>query len=97
MDISGAFFLPIPLCGIYFGTMEDFDADQALANNPFWYCDACGAQNSRLDGDCQWCDKEDTELPPGWENAPLSSQVAFLVSDGDSEVFDEIKAHLKGE
>lgn len=36
-------------------------------------------------------------IPKGWENAPLSAQIAFLVSDGDSELFDQIKAELKGE
>ena len=22
----------------------------------FWYCNVCDGQNSRLDGECQWCD-----------------------------------------
>lgn len=49
-----------------------------------------------------WCKREGIEpepmpLPAGWENAPLSAQVAFLVAGDDAEMFDEIKAYLKGE
>lgn len=36
-------------------------------------------------------------LPPGWENAPISAQIAFLVAGDDPDAFDEIKATLKGE
>ena len=24
----------------------------------FWYCNACGAQNSHIDGECQYCECE---------------------------------------
>ena len=41
-------------------------------------------------------DPMEKELPPGWENAPLSAQVAFLMTDTPEE-FDELKAFLKGE
>lgn len=27
----------------------------------FWYCNACGAQNSREDGECQYCECEGAE------------------------------------
>jgi len=38
------------------------------------------------------------KLPPNWENAPLSAQVAFMIAGPDDpELFDEIKADLKGE
>jgi hypothetical protein len=26
------------------------------ANRDFWYCNACESQNSRLDGECQFCE-----------------------------------------
>ena len=39
----------------------------------------------------------DSDLPPGWENAPFSAQVAFLVAGDDPVLFDAIKAELKGE
>jgi len=32
----------------------DYDADL----NTFWKCEACGAENSRLDGECQYCECE---------------------------------------
>jgi hypothetical protein len=25
-------------------------------SDPFWNCEVCGEQNSRLDGDCQYCE-----------------------------------------
>jgi hypothetical protein len=60
--------------------------------------------NGMHDAECPQCEAEtDSQqednggLPPGWENAPLSAQVAYLISDGDPDLFDEIKAHLKGE
>ncbi len=37
-----------------------------------------------------------TGLPAGWENAPLSAQIAFLCTDTPEE-FDALKAYLKGE
>jgi len=38
-------------------------------------------------------------LPKGWENAPLSAQVAWLVHGqyGEHDEFDSLKAELKGE
>jgi hypothetical protein len=41
-------------------------------------------------------DAFEKELPPGWENAPLSAQVAYLCTDTPEE-FDALKAYLKGE
>lgn len=38
--------------------LEDYDSEQLFNRDPFWYCDICGAQNSRLDGDCQFCEGE---------------------------------------
>lgn len=32
------------------------DVDELDRHDPFWYCCACGAQNSRLDGECQYCE-----------------------------------------
>lgn len=34
----------------------DVDEDAILARDPFWYCESCEAQNSRLDGECQFCE-----------------------------------------
>jgi len=31
-----------------------------MFNNYFWYCCACGSQNSREDGECQYCECEGT-------------------------------------
>lgn len=39
----------------------------------------------------------DAGLPKGWENAPLSAQIAFLVAGDNPEEFDSVKAYLKGE
>ena len=38
-------------------------------------------------------------LPKGWENAPLSAQVAWMVHGmyGEHDEFDSLKAELKGE
>ena len=41
--------------------------------------------------------EEDPGLPPGWENAPLSAQIAYLIAGDNPDEFDMIKAHLKGE
>lgn len=39
-----------------------------------------------------------TGLPKGWENAPLAAQIAYLIAGPDDpELFDMIKADLKGE
>jgi predicted ATP-dependent serine protease len=27
-----------------------------MARSPFWRCEACGAQNHEIDGECQFCD-----------------------------------------
>ena len=32
-----------------------------------------------------------------WDDAPLSAQIARMVAGDDSELFDQIKAELKGE
>lgn len=39
----------------------DVDADEMLARDPFWTCDHCKAQNSRLDGECQFCEFDSQE------------------------------------
>ena len=54
-------------------TRADFDTEAALASNPFWYCEVCESQNSRLDGECQFCE------PPvfGESDFPYSYPDAF--------------------
>jgi len=36
-------------------------------------------------------------LPAWFEKAPLSAQIAYIVAGNDPEMFDQIKANLKGE
>ena len=50
----------------------NFDSEEALARNPFWYCEACNAQNSRLDGECQFCEPEEllADAPEGERGFP---------------------------
>lgn len=34
---------------------------KAMSSRYFWYCNVCEAQNSREDGECQYCDCEGAE------------------------------------
>lgn len=55
-------------------------------------CEDCDGEG------CNKCEvKEFHPLPKNWENAPLSAQIAFFVAGDDPELFDNIKANLKGE
>jgi len=46
---------------------------------PFWYCDACGAQNHELDGDCQWCDEHECYITgEDWERAGRPDDASTL-------------------
>lgn len=54
------------------GDPGDFDreADDGFdggprGNSDFWYCDQCGEQNSREDGECQFCSVEHDEEHDG--------------------------------
>lgn len=36
-------------------------------------------------------------IPKGWEDAPISALAAWAVAGDDADLFDQVKANLKGE
>jgi len=63
---------------------------------------AISSPDGMFDAPCGHCEAEmeqeqGSDLPPGWENAPLSAQIAFMLAGDDPQAFDELKEHLKGE
>lgn len=74
---------------------EDIDDDALLASNPFWDCENCGEQNSRLDGECQFCpDEGPSEEMDGDHGSALAS--AGMGTDEDYGSFGAEDSWLDG-
>lgn len=39
-----------------------------------WTCEQCGGVNSTFDGECQWCDKEETPRSDYENDTPMGQQ-----------------------
>jgi DnaJ-class molecular chaperone len=56
-----------------------YDPEFADTHHGEWTCHACGAPNSQLDGDCQFCDGEagPLEEPDGCEECDGRGKVVY--------------------
>lgn len=59
-------------------------------NRHFWSCNACGAQNSREDGECQFCECEGTTCKRDSCSDPL-----HFLGETLAVVFEDIAAGIE--
>ena len=69
---------------------DRMDADEILARNPFWDCERCGEQNSRLDGECQFCEEE-TSFEQNLTTPEDIAEFEQFLQEGDTDYADRVE------